>query len=277
MDSSIEKPLDELIQYNDEAIITAEGNPGLYVQWALIFSKGHPILKKTIDLVVTNIKNNNHPNDIHKMTGPSVYTKAINEVHMDFFNNKINHVNKIYIKYLSDIECLNDSITFKDIFKFDLIMDNNDDIYLWENCEKYEKEQKEKFEYVLNIIYSLRNNGLIDKLFKNICQMHWSDVEGYKENNKDCIFDLIKLIYSNYKISDDILNEIFIESCNLPYYAYWRDSGSDYNDLYYCWGHLDLIKFLYSTEKIKNESLIDGFKNCCESGSLDIAKYIFIR
>ena len=72
MDSSIEKPLDDLIKPEDEAIITAEGNSGLYVQWALIFSKGHPILKKTIDLVVTNIKNNNHPNDIHKMTGPNV-------------------------------------------------------------------------------------------------------------------------------------------------------------------------------------------------------------
>ena len=44
MDSSIEKPLDELIQENDAAIITVEGNQNLYVQWALIFSKQHPIL-----------------------------------------------------------------------------------------------------------------------------------------------------------------------------------------------------------------------------------------
>lgn len=43
MDSTIENPLDELIRSYDEAIITAEGNPNLYVQWALIFSKGHPI------------------------------------------------------------------------------------------------------------------------------------------------------------------------------------------------------------------------------------------
>ena len=46
MDSSIERPLHELINDEDEAIITAEGNPHLYVQWALIFSKHHPILKK---------------------------------------------------------------------------------------------------------------------------------------------------------------------------------------------------------------------------------------
>ena len=25
------------------------------------------------------------------MTGPSVYTRAINEMHLEFFNNKINH------------------------------------------------------------------------------------------------------------------------------------------------------------------------------------------
>jgi len=89
MDSSIEKPLNDLIRDHDEAIITAEGNPGLYVQWALIFSKQHPILKKTIDLIVNNIKNNRYPNDIHKMTGPTVYTRAINEVHMNLFAGKI--------------------------------------------------------------------------------------------------------------------------------------------------------------------------------------------
>lgn len=33
MDSSIEKPLNELIKDDDDAIITAEGNPNLYVQW----------------------------------------------------------------------------------------------------------------------------------------------------------------------------------------------------------------------------------------------------
>ena len=91
MDSNIRRPLNELIKDEDEAIITAEGNPNLYVQWALIFSKEHPILKKTIEFVVDNIKNNSYPNDIHQMTGPSVYTRAINAVHLEFFNNKINH------------------------------------------------------------------------------------------------------------------------------------------------------------------------------------------
>jgi len=89
MDSSIEKCLDELIKDDDEAIITAEGNPVVYVQWALIFNKEHPILKKTIELVVDNIKNNRYPNNIIKMTGPYVYTKAINLIHNELFKNKL--------------------------------------------------------------------------------------------------------------------------------------------------------------------------------------------
>lgn len=91
MDSSIEKPLDELIKTEDQAIITAEGNPNLYVQWALIFSKEHPILKKTIELICDNIRNNKYPNNIHKMTGPTVYSKSINEIHKELFNHSINH------------------------------------------------------------------------------------------------------------------------------------------------------------------------------------------
>ncbi len=90
-DSSIEGSLDSLIQEKDEAIITAENNPELYVQWALIFKKKHPILKRTIELIVENIKQNKYPNDIHKMTGPSVYSKAINEIHQESFKEKLAH------------------------------------------------------------------------------------------------------------------------------------------------------------------------------------------
>ena len=93
-DSSIEKPLNQLIKEEDQAIITEEGNPYNYVQWALIFSKEHPILKKTIELVCDNIKNNRYPNDILKMTGPDIYTKAIREFHHELFNCKLNRERK---------------------------------------------------------------------------------------------------------------------------------------------------------------------------------------
>lgn len=92
MDSSIEKPLDELIKDEDKAVITSEGNKEFYVQWALIFSKGHPILKKTVELIVENIKNNSFPNDIHKMTGPTVFTRAVNYMNNEIYGDTV-HIN----------------------------------------------------------------------------------------------------------------------------------------------------------------------------------------
>ena len=144
MDSSIEKPLNELIKDEDQAIITAEGNPNLYVQWALIFSKGHPILKKTIDLIISNIKNNSYPNDIHKMTGPSVYTNAINQIHKELFNNIINHQD---IKKDTDTTYRKNNISYRlygidfgsyFTFKHNLIH------LLYNNKKHWRQEQKEK-------------------------------------------------------------------------------------------------------------------------------------
>lgn len=91
MDSGINKSLNTLIRENDQAIITYENNPNCYVQWALIYSKEHPILKRTIKLICNNIKNNSFPNDIHKMTGPTVYSKAINEIHSELFNQSLSN------------------------------------------------------------------------------------------------------------------------------------------------------------------------------------------
>lgn len=91
MDSYINKSLDKLIQDNDEAIITAEKNKNMFVQWALIFNKDHPILKKIIDLVVENIKFNKYPNDIHQMTGPTIFSEAINIIHMAYNGRRVRH------------------------------------------------------------------------------------------------------------------------------------------------------------------------------------------
>ena len=145
MDSSIEAPLNNLIREDDEAIITAEGNPGFYVQWALIFSKQHPILKKTIELVVNNIKNNRHPNDIHKTTGPTVYSRAINAVHMELFNGEI--INHAQINTNTDTTYKSDATSYrlygKDYniyFRF-----RHDAIHLLYNGKKHwRQEEREK-------------------------------------------------------------------------------------------------------------------------------------
>jgi mannosyltransferase OCH1-like enzyme len=79
IDSLITKNLERLILPDDEAIISRERNPPLYVQWALIYNAGHPFLAKTMEKMTDNLLNNRYPHDVHQMTGPSVYTSAIEE------------------------------------------------------------------------------------------------------------------------------------------------------------------------------------------------------
>lgn len=78
IDSGINGSLDDFILPDDTAIITHEGDPSLFAQWALIYSPGHPFLEKTIQLVLENIRQNKYPHDVHSMTGPFAYTEAIN-------------------------------------------------------------------------------------------------------------------------------------------------------------------------------------------------------
>jgi len=91
MDSTVSKPLETLIRPQDEAVISAEGNVGVLVQWAMIFAAQHPLLKKTIDLVVDNVQNNRFPNDIHKMTGPTVFTKAFDMLYQEQYGTAFDH------------------------------------------------------------------------------------------------------------------------------------------------------------------------------------------
>lgn len=93
MDGDILKPLDDLIAPDDSAIITAENNPNMFVQWALFFEPNHPILKRTIDLIVYNIKNNYHPHDVHQLTGPSVFSLAVYMTHDENFDTPLIHSN----------------------------------------------------------------------------------------------------------------------------------------------------------------------------------------
>lgn len=144
IDSSIDYPLRNLIRDNDEAIITAETNPELYVQWALIFSKNHPILKKAIELVVDNIKTRRYPHDVHKTTGPTVYSKAINEVHKELFGIELQYR---FIQYDTDITFIKNNISYR-LFSFDynrlFTCKHNAASYLYKNKIHWLDEQKEK-------------------------------------------------------------------------------------------------------------------------------------
>jgi len=68
IDSEIVKPLDTMISEEDKGIMTAEKNKDLYVQWALAFEKGHPILEATINKIIENINSGLYKNDVHSLT-----------------------------------------------------------------------------------------------------------------------------------------------------------------------------------------------------------------
>ena len=79
IDSKFNKPILSFINENDEAVVSAETNPGNYVQWALFYKKNHPILIRTIELILENLNMGLYKNDIERLTGPKVYAKSIEE------------------------------------------------------------------------------------------------------------------------------------------------------------------------------------------------------
>ena len=99
MDSTIDINLNDLINNYDDAIISKEKNKGQFIQWCLIFNKNHPILKETINLVNYNINNNLFTDDILNLTGPGVFTKALQNVHYKNYNEKLNWNDKSYNKF----------------------------------------------------------------------------------------------------------------------------------------------------------------------------------
>ncbi len=79
IDSRFINPIDKFINKDDQALISAEKNPGNYIQWALFFKKEHPILMRTVELIIENIEKGLHKSDIEKLTGPKIYAKSIEE------------------------------------------------------------------------------------------------------------------------------------------------------------------------------------------------------
>jgi inositol phosphorylceramide mannosyltransferase catalytic subunit len=77
IDSLINEKLSNFILPEDHAVISLESNDLNYVQYALFFEAGHPFLKKTLDLVFRNLRENRHPSSVLQMTGPAVFTEAI--------------------------------------------------------------------------------------------------------------------------------------------------------------------------------------------------------
>ena len=79
IDSEIKGSLKSLIQESDKAIITPEIHENLFIQWGLIFSKGHKILEETLNNIISDVKNGNNQFDHHALTVRN-YAKAIFEL-----------------------------------------------------------------------------------------------------------------------------------------------------------------------------------------------------
>jgi mannosyltransferase OCH1-like enzyme len=78
IDGAILRPLKHIIKDDDVAVISRERHPGLFVQWALIFDKGHPLMERTLKKCIENINTNCSPHNVLYMTGPNVYSEVIN-------------------------------------------------------------------------------------------------------------------------------------------------------------------------------------------------------
>ena len=90
MDSAIIKPLAVLIEPQDEAIVTLQNSaPTVFAQWALMFAPNHPILNRTISYIVDNIEQRRFANSTIDLTGPNVYSRAINDLHFENFGVRI--------------------------------------------------------------------------------------------------------------------------------------------------------------------------------------------
>ena len=93
VDSTIYGKLDDLIRDDGCSVISRENNPGKFVQWCLMFTPGHPILKICIDSCLDNIRKKNS-RSVLELTGPVVYSNSINQF---FGNNDVYYMADEYI------------------------------------------------------------------------------------------------------------------------------------------------------------------------------------
>ena len=79
IDSQISGSLSDLINDDDNAIITPEIHENLFIQWGLIFGERHKILEKTLENILKDVVEENNKYDHHALTVRN-YAKAILEL-----------------------------------------------------------------------------------------------------------------------------------------------------------------------------------------------------
>lgn len=264
LDSSINISLSEFINENDTAIITAETNPNTFVQWALIFDKKHPILKKVIELVIENIQNNSYPNDVLKMTGPQVLSKAIMSIHHDLFGDNLNF-NKIDCD--TDVTFSKDSISYR-IYgidynnKFTFKTVESKFLYVEKEPWRNELEKKELLCPMLNV------DNVYVCHYKKLKERKLSILEQFKQER----------IYKYEFVEKFDKNEWNIEEIEKEYpkvFKEWKKGMESYDDnaqnserslaLKHAFILKDIFKNQYQTTLVLEDdvTLCDDFVNYC--------------
>ena len=73
--------INTIIKPCDDAVISVDKKENCFTSWCLVFSKKHPILRKTIEFFIDNINNDNDNN---------AFTRAFFNIHVEN-NNMLNH------------------------------------------------------------------------------------------------------------------------------------------------------------------------------------------
>ena len=120
IDSSITGSLDNLISNDDKAIVSAETNRNLFVQWALIFEKNHKILEYTLINILRDVHEEKNKFDHHTLMvenyAKSVF-KAAKESNQNLNWSKINKNTNITFQMNSSSFRLY-GIDFNNFFQF---------------------------------------------------------------------------------------------------------------------------------------------------------------
>jgi mannosyltransferase OCH1-like enzyme len=78
LDTALMKPLSNLLEEaSPGGLISREANPGVFLQWMLVSPPKTNLMKTAIEICVFNIKRK-ATNDIFWLTGPGVFTTAVN-------------------------------------------------------------------------------------------------------------------------------------------------------------------------------------------------------
>lgn len=145
MDSLILDPIETFIKPDDQAVISAENNPEKFVQWALFFEKGHPILERTIQYIVRNVRDGKFQNDILNLTGPGVYSRAIHDLYRESTGKTINdgkHVDDSYTEtfQIHGMQCRIFGVDYQGHCTFKYLESD----FLYKERKHWREEQAEK-------------------------------------------------------------------------------------------------------------------------------------